>query len=103
MAGIAEVFTADVTHLEDAVIITMQGELDAYTAPALREVTMRALQEGHRTLLIDAAGLSFIDLTGMGLLVALSERTQAEGGSMRMVGASHQVTRALDLAGLSEL
>jgi anti-sigma B factor antagonist len=101
MAGRPEVFEADVSYLDDATTIAMRGELDLYTAPTLREVTVRVLQERPQAVVLDATDLTFIDLTGIGILVGLLRRTESHGGSVRVTGANPQVVRALELAGVA--
>ena len=101
MAEVTDVFMAEVTRLDDGATIAMRGELDVYTAPAFREITVRVMQDGPRDVVIDASALSFIDAAGIGILVGLLRRTQSHGGSVRLTGASRQVAHALTVAGVA--
>ena len=62
----------------DSAFVTVEGELDAATSPGLKDV-LRELDTGGiaRHLVIDLSLCSFIDSTGLGLLVAAQRRADA--------------------------
>lgn len=83
--------------------ITLSGELDLAGAPRVRQAVDDALGRDRRHIAVDAAGLSFIDSTGLVALLNAREEVTAAGGSLRLTAASPAVTRVLEMAGLDDL
>jgi anti-sigma B factor antagonist len=50
-------------------VIVLQGEVDLHTAPRFRDALAAAIAEGARALVIDLGAVSFIDSTGLGVIV----------------------------------
>lgn len=55
-------------------VVEIQGEADVYTVPQIREHVIARIREGHRRIILDLLGVSFIDSTGLGLLVGIRKR-----------------------------
>lgn len=65
------------TEAQDgAVVIHVEGDLDVYTAPRLKEVLDEAVAGGGR-LILDLSGVHFIDSTALGVLVGTHQETQS--------------------------
>jgi anti-sigma B factor antagonist len=101
MAGTEDLFAAEVVHLDGVARIAMRGELDVYTAPTFRDLAVSLIQQGHHRIVLDARELTFIDSTGIGLIVGAMRRAEGEGGYIRMSGATRQVARSLEVVGLA--
>jgi anti-sigma B factor antagonist len=78
------------TDLEAKTIFRVQGELDAVSAPELRPVLDRLIDEGRREIDVDLSDLKLIDSSGVGALVGLYKRVRADGGAVRFVGVTAQ-------------
>lgn len=91
---------SDVTQHPNAVVITLTGELDAHTAPKLRTLLAEQLLAGPGNLVLDLAGLSFVDSAGLAALISADKGTRRAG--MRLVLASPRppVRKVLTLTGL---
>ena len=81
-------------------VFTLIGEFASEEAPAVRAamydaVTDDAIQE----VLVDLAGVTFIDSTGVGTL-ALVHRVGAESCAVRVVHPTDAVRRVLDITGV---
>jgi anti-anti-sigma factor len=85
----------------DAVaIVQPRGELDLVTVE-----TLRAALDGIRNterLVLDLRGLSFMDSTGLQLLVALHRRAQRDRLQLTLVAPAAPVDRAIQLCGLDK-
>lgn len=84
-------------------VVEAAGELDLYTAPRLRELLLALDAEGRHRVVVDLAGLSFIDSTGLGVLVGGLSRTREAGGDLALVCASERVLRPFQITGLTEV
>jgi anti-sigma B factor antagonist len=90
---------------EDLYVIALAGELDADGCPTLEAELMGAESNGGQSIVIDLSMLTFIDSTGIGLLVAALRRSKDGSDRIRFVPSkSEDVQRLLELCGLeSEL
>ena len=61
----------------------MQGEIDMYTAPRLRELLIELVGKGRCQLVVNLDKVGFLDSTGLGVLVGGPE---AGAGSRRLAG-----------------
>jgi anti-sigma B factor antagonist len=71
-----------------------------YSVEAVREVLEPEL---HGTLVLDMAGVEFIDESGLALLVAALKRLRQQGGSLVLRNPSDPLSRALDVTGIVKL
>ena len=87
------------------VVLAVAGELDAYTAPRLEEALRPILDEGGSTLAIDLLGVSFIDSTAVGVLIAAHRRATEQGGSVVLVvgPGQEQLRKVLEITRLHEV
>jgi anti-sigma B factor antagonist len=92
----------DVEKLDNcAALVTPHGELDLAGAPRLREALSDALSEGRVNLLMDLRSVTFIDSTGLGVLVGAGKKAYGLGGSMRIVCDNPRISKLLALTGIS--
>lgn len=94
--------SVDVRDGPDATVLTVSGELDMASSPSLAEALHR-LDSTRRPLILDLAGLEFIDLAGLHVLLEASERARRSGIGLSLVNASRGVRRLLKLTGTTEL
>ena len=106
-------FAVEVRHRDRATIVQPRGELDMATVETLRTTldgaiadTLRAALDGFETgarLVLDLRRLSFIDSSGMHLLVALDQRARRDGFLLTLVAPAAPLDRAIQLCGLDQL
>lgn len=94
---------AHAQRADGAVCLQLAGELDMSTAPELNAVIDRLFAEGHSRILIDLAGLTFCDSTGIAVFVRGDNAAAALGGWLRLVGATGRVERVLRVTGLADV
>jgi anti-anti-sigma factor len=88
---------------EDGVVLRVEGEVDLVTAPALAMALAEATAEpGDVT--VDLRQVTFMDSTGLRVLLETRERLEQDGRAMRLqVDESGAVARLLDLVGVRAL
>ena len=69
---------------DGAVVIHVEGDLDVYRAPRLKEVLDELVAGGGR-LILDLSGVHFIDSTALGVLVGAHQETQSNDGGFCLV------------------
>jgi anti-sigma B factor antagonist len=95
-------FRVDVEQLNGGVrSFNLSGELDHATAPELREPLESAIDAGARSLLVDLSDCSFIDSTGLSVLVhARSRLLDDSDGRLEICCPDPQVRRLLEITGV---
>jgi anti-anti-sigma factor len=83
--------------------VVLDGEIDIANAPAIRRFLMAAIGGGNVHLAVDMSGVTFIDASGIGVLVAAANRPREAGGSLSLLAPSRQVRRLLDLLHLDAI
>lgn len=86
-----------------SMVVAAHGELDVLTAATLRTALNDAIDTGRSHLVLDASGISFMDSTGIGVLVIALRRTRALDGSFAIAGAQGRTLRTLALTGLDRV
>jgi len=70
-------------HAKDGIeVIDVQGEIDMYTAPRLRELFIDLVSTGSYQLVVNLDKVGFLDSTGLGVLVG----GKAGAGPRRLAG-----------------
>jgi anti-sigma B factor antagonist len=83
--------------------VALRGELDAYTAPQLRAALSDVVHErGAKTVVLDLSGLTFIDLTGVGALVAGQNQARQVGGELVLRSLPDQTWKIFEITGLNQ-
>jgi anti-anti-sigma factor len=77
------------------------GELDIATVEML-DKAVRDIEDTGQMIVLDLSGLSFIDSTGLRLVIDLNERYGGETDRLRIIAGSPAVERLLDIAGLRD-
>jgi anti-sigma B factor antagonist len=82
-------------------VVGVTGELDAATAPTMRDMLLGLLNRGVDSLVVDLRGVTFIDSTGVGSLLRVYHRQGLLGGQVHFVADQEAVLRVLDLMQLT--
>jgi anti-sigma B factor antagonist len=94
--------TVDVRIEDDRAIVSPAGEIDAYTAPKLREELTRVTESGCSRVFVNLEFVDFIDSTGLGVLIGGLKRMRNRNGDLELVSSNDSILRLLDLTGLSK-
>lgn len=88
------------THTRaDAVVLTLEGELDLATADVLT-ATVTALPSDSTPVVLDMAGVEFVDSSGLRALLAAQGAVTADGRAFALARPHATVARLLDLVDL---
>ena len=93
-----EPFCCVVERTDGRATVRLGGELDLAGVPEL-EAAITATADAQ-ALVLDLSGLTFIDSSGMRLLLSLNASVQERGQSFEVVPGSENVQRTFELAGL---
>lgn len=88
------------SRVVDAIaVIAVTGEVDAHTAPAVREAIETVIAPGAQ-LVVDLTSVSFLDSTGLGVFVTALKHLREVEGSLDLVVTSPRVLKVFELTGL---
>jgi anti-anti-sigma factor len=97
------VFEACPRHTGDDVVVSLTGELDMATAPALHEAVERA--QGQGPIIVDLRDLTFIDSMGIRALIQIYAAGQNGHASVSFIRpqGGQVVEKVLAIAGVEGL
>jgi anti-sigma B factor antagonist len=93
----------DESHKEDSMVIKLQGEVDLYAAPELKDHVNRAIESGKTKLVLDLSEATFIDSTTLGILVSGMKRLRPRGGMLAVLCPDPTMARIFDITGLNRM
>lgn len=89
---------------EDRLVALLSGELDHHAAGDLRQrIDTAALTCHCPQLVLDFSGITFMDSSGIGLIMGRYRLQKARGGTLRIQGAGTRLERMIKLAGMDKL
>ena len=95
-------FRVEVRNADDTTVISVSGELDLASSPALEEELERVAQSDAQLVVVDLRSLEFMDSTGLSVLVRAHQRAEENGRRLGLVNGSQQVQRLLTLTGVAD-
>ncbi len=87
-------------QVEGTEIVEVSGELEMHAAPELRAELQRVCAGEKPSVLIDLSQVSFIDSTGIGVLVGGLKRAREAGGALVLVCPVPRLRRIFEITGL---
>jgi anti-sigma B factor antagonist len=91
-------------HNKDGIeIVDVEGEIDVYTAPRLRELLIDLVNNGHYQLVVNMEKVEFLDSTGLGGLVGGLKRVRAHDGSLDLVCTQERILKIFRITGLTKV
>ncbi len=81
-------------------VLDLNGEVDSYNAPKLRERMVSLIDEGQTKLVINLSAVDYIDSTGLGTLVGGLKRASEKGGEIQIICPNEQIYKVFSITGL---
>lgn len=92
-----------VRNHERAAIIEVQGEVDLYTSPRMREAIVRTASARTPMVVVDLSGVSYMDSSGVATLVEGLQLSRTYGGAFRLAGLGGAVREVFRFAKLEKV
>lgn len=97
-------FTVDVACHRHILVVRLAGELDHHTAEHVRTRIEQEMSTGLYTdLVLNLAQLTFMDSSGLGVILGRVRRISQQGGKMVLCSVHPSITRLLELSGLFKI
>jgi len=93
---------AAVTPTAYGAVVTLAGELDIATVPRVREAIAAPTVAAASAVLVDLTGVTFMDSTGLAVLLGLERDLSARRGRLAVVCPEGPARLLLDVTGVAE-
>lgn len=88
---------------DEGCVLTLSGEVDLYTAPNLKQAIVDIVDDGCTSLVLDLEQVSFIDSSGLGVLISGLRRVKEHGGTLRLVCTKDSILKIFRITGLDKV
>ncbi len=89
--------------LNDSLVVTLEGRIDANSAKDLESRCLTWIDEGHHKLILDFGQVSFISSAGLRALLLVAKKVEPIQGSVKLVALNHTLKDVFDISGFSNL
>ena len=87
----------------NGVVLELAGEVDLYTVVAFRDEFIAAIDRETPCVVIDLSDVTFLDSTGLAVMVAGFKRAREHDQDVRVAGARPTVHKVFEITGLTEV
>ena len=84
-------------------VVDLNGEIDVYTSPKVKETITNLIDSGHYALVINLENVRYIDSTGLGVLIGGLKRVREHSGAVNLVCTNPQIKKIFDITGLVKI
>ena len=93
-----------VTIKKKTLVVSLSGELDHHTAKDVKDLVEEVVKNrGVKNLVFDFSHLSFMDSSGIGVIIGRYKLICSIGGSVAIAGATRAVLRLITMSGINKL
>jgi anti-anti-sigma factor len=78
-------------------ILALSGDVDAHTAPVLKDASEKCAAAGKLRIVFDFSGCAYISSAGIGVLNALLNALKSKGGALAIAGANKTIADTLEV------
>lgn len=93
----------NVSDFDGHAVVALCGELDLSDAPGVAAHLIAAVAAYGPSVIVDLAGLTFIDSCGLGVLARVLRWSRQSGGDLPLAAPQHQVRRVLEVTALIDV
>ncbi len=84
-------------------ILSLEGYLDAHTAPQFEKAVEDEFEAGHIRMVVDCAKLTYISSAGLGVFMSFVEEIREAGGDIKICGLTPKVMQVFEILGFPAL
>lgn len=87
----------------DKSTLFLQGEIDIYTVPKLREQLLPLTERENHTTFVHMQEVSYLDSTGLGVFIQALKSTRKHQSQLRLIHLQGRIARLFKITGLNEI
>jgi anti-sigma B factor antagonist len=92
----------DIRYTDKAAVVKLAGEIDMSHSPGVHQSLVEVLETRPTRLVIDLADVSYMDSSGVGILVDALRRVRVSGAKLALVGVAPRVLSVLQITKLDQ-
>ena len=86
-----------------AYAVEVQGDIDVYTSPRVKETINELIDQGHFNMVINLEGVRYIDSTGLGVLIGALKKVREKSGKIVLICTNPQIRKIFNITGLIKI
>jgi len=86
-----------------ASIIDLEGEVDVYTAPQLKQQIINLLDGGVKHVVVNLEAVDYLDSTALGVLIGGLKRLRERDGGLDLICPNPRIRRIFEITGLDKI
>ena len=87
----------------DVAVVEVVGDVDMYTSPKLRDALSSFTRGKVRRIIVNLAGVEFMDSSGIATIVQAYKEIRPRGGEVCLASPAGNVLRVFELSNLTSL
>ncbi len=96
-------FAIQTSLQNDISIITLEGFVDAHTAPEFEQTVQGEIDAGRCHIIVDCQKLYYISSAGLGVFMSFIEEVREQGGDIKICGLVPKVRHTFEILGFQDL
>jgi anti-sigma B factor antagonist len=93
----------EVRQQDDAVVVSLQGDIDLNTAPEVHKTLVDVCQDEPKRIVVNCRDVSYIDSSGIGTLVEVFRRARSFDGKLLLCCLNDRVYSVLEITRLDKI
>ncbi|SET79460.1 anti-sigma B factor antagonist [Oceanobacillus limi] len=93
----------NVTEHPDIILVQLSGEIDAYTAPQLKDKLIPLTNRKGVRIEVDLENVNYMDSTGLGVFISALKSSKENGSKITLFNLKDRVQRLFKITGLHQL
>ena len=99
-----DILNLTVENHKNNLIVQLKGELDHHTTESSRQkIDQKYTDHGIKNMVLDLRGLTFMDSSGIGLIMGRYKKCIEKGGKIAIVSGNKNVDKILKMSGLLKI
>lgn len=92
------------TSIEDGIsIITLEGFVDAHTAPQFENAVQAEIDAGRHRIIVNCEKLNYISSAGLGVFMSFIEELRERDGDLKICGLVPKVKHTFEILGFQDI
>jgi anti-sigma B factor antagonist len=84
-------------------VISLEGEVDVYTAPQLKQQIIDMLDNNITNIIVDITNVEYLDSTALGVLIGGLKRLRERDGVLDLICPNPRIRRIFEITGLDKI
>lgn len=96
-------FALHTAEQDGVCVISLEGFLDAHTAPQFEQLVQTEVEKGQYRILVDCASLTYISSAGLGVFMSYVEEIREREGDIKICGLVPKVRHTFEILGFQDI